>query len=329
MRLRLAILDDYQSVALDYAPWEQLAADGVEVTVFTQPFRDDVHTVSSLRDFDVVIAMRERTAFGSERLRQLPGLKLLVTTGMANQSIDLQAAEEQGIMVCGTGGSPAAAPELTWALLLAFARSIPFEDRRLRAGRWQSTVGFELAGKILGVLGLGKIGTRIAAYGQAFGMDVIAWSPNLTDEAALQAGARKVGKDALFRDSDVVSVHVRLSDRSRGVVGEDELRLLGPTGVLVNTARGPLVDEDALVRGLTEGWLGGAALDVYDVEPLPAGHRLLSAPRTVLSPHLGYVTEQSYRQFYGGAFEDVQAWLQGSPIRLLTPAGTHRTGPSV
>ena len=328
MRLRLAILDDYQSVALDYAPWEQLAADGVEVTVFTQPFRDDAHTVSSLRDFDVVIAMRERTAFGRERLRQLPGLKLLVTTGMANQSIDLQAAEEQGILVCGTGGSPAAAPELTWALLLAFARSIPFEDRRLRVGRWQSTVGFELAGKTLGVLGLGKIGTRIAAYGQAFGMDVIAWSPNLTDEAASQAGARKVDKDALFRESDVVSVHVRLSERSRGVVGEDELRLLGPTGVLVNTARGPLVDEDALVRGLTEGWLGGAALDVFDVEPLPAGHRLLSAPRTVLSPHLGYVTEQSYRQFYGGAFEDVQAWLQGSPVRLLTPRDRNRTGPS-
>lgn len=328
MRLRLAILDDYQSVALDYAPWEQLAAEGVEVTVFTQPFRDDAHTVSSLRDFDVVIAMRERTAFDRERLRRLPGLKLLVTTGMANQSIDLQAADAQGVIVCGTGGSPAAAPELTWALLLAFARRIPFEDRRLRAGRWQSTVGFELAGRTLGVLGLGRIGTRIAAYGRAFGMDVIAWSPNLTDEAASLVGARKVTKDALFRESDVVSVHVRLSDRSRGVVGEEELRLLGPTGILVNTARGPLVDEDALVRGLNEGWLGGAALDVYDVEPLPAGHRLLSAPRTVLTPHLGYVTEQSYRQFYGGAFEDVQAWLKGSPIRLLTPADAYRTGPS-
>lgn len=239
MRLRLAILDDYQSVALDYAPWEQLAADGVEVTVFTQPFRDDAHAVSSLRDFEVVIAMRERTAFDRERLRRLPGLKLLVTTGMANQSIDLHAADAQGVMVCGTGGSPAAAPELTWALLLAFARSIPFEDRRLRAGRWQSTVGFELAGKTPGVLGLGKIGTRIAAYGRAFGMDVFAWSPNLTDEAAS-----------------------------------------------------------------------------------------LSAPRTVLTPHLGYVTEQSYRQFYGGAFEDVQAWLKGSPIRLLTPADAYRTGPS-
>ncbi|CAN7363246.1 D-2-hydroxyacid dehydrogenase family protein [Arthrobacter sp. LjRoot14] len=318
--MRLAILDDYQSVARDYAPWEQLAADGVDVTFFTEPFRDDASTAAGLRGMDIIIAMRERTAFGRGRLAQLPDLKLLVTTGMANQSIDLRAAEEQGIVVCGIGGSPTAAPELTWGLLLALARSIPFEDRSLREGRWQSTVGFELAGKTLGVLGLGKIGRRVAAYGQAFGMDVIAWSPNLTDEAAAEAGVRKVSQEALFRDSDVVSVHVRLSERSRGVVGEQELRLLGPRGVLVNTSRGPLVDEDSLVRALNEGWIGGAALDVYDLEPLPAGHRLLSAPRTVLTPHLGYVTEQSYREFYGGAFEDVQAWLRGTPIRLLTAA---------
>jgi phosphoglycerate dehydrogenase-like enzyme len=316
--MRLAILDDYQSVASKFAPWEQLAAHGVEVNFFDHPFKDGSDAVASLAGFDIIIAMRERTAFGRDVLAQLPGLKLLVTTGMANQSIDLRAAEESGIAVCGTGGSPAAAPELTWGLLLALARSIPFEDRRLRDGRWQSTVGFELAGKTLGVLGLGKIGRRVAAYGQAFGMDVIAWSPNLTDEAAAGAGAGKVSKDALFRQSDVVSVHVRLSERSRGVVGEPELRLLGPTGVLVNTARGPLVDEEALVRGLNEGWLGGAALDVYDLEPLPADHRLLTAPRTVLTPHLGYVTEQSYREFYGGAFDDVQAWLRGGPVRLLT-----------
>ncbi|MFF1383492.1 D-2-hydroxyacid dehydrogenase family protein [Arthrobacter sp. NPDC058288] len=318
--MRLAILDDYQSVARDYAPWERLAADGVEVTVFAEPFGGDASAVAGLRGFDIIVAMRERTAFGRERLAQLPDLKLLVTTGMANQSIDLRAAEERGVVVCGTGGSPTAAPELTWGLLLALARSIPFEDRSLRDGCWQSTVGFELAGKTLGVLGLGKIGRRVAAYGQAFGMDVIAWSPNLTGEAAAQAGVGKVSKEALFRDSDVVSVHVRLSERSRGVVGEEELRLLGPRGVLVNTSRGPLVDEESLIRGLHEGWIGGAALDVYDVEPLPAGHRLLSAPRTVLTPHMGYVTEQSYREFYGGAFEDVQAWLHGTPIRLLTAA---------
>jgi len=314
---RLAILDDYQSVARGFADWDRL--DGVDVTVFTQPFSGDAETAATLRDFDIIIAMRERTAFRRERLEQLPRLKLLVTTGMANDSIDLQAAADQGITVCGTSGSPTAAPELTWALLLAWARSVSFEDSRLRHRNWQSTVGFELSGKTLGVLGLGKIGRRIAGYGQAFGMDVIAWSPNLTEEAAAAAGVRKVAKDQLFREADVVSVHVRLSDRSRGVVGEEELRLLGPGGLLVNTARGPLVDEGALVRGLNEGWLGGAALDVYDTEPLPAGHPLLAAPRTVLTPHLGYVTAESYAVFYGEAFEDVQAWLGGSPVRVLAP----------
>lgn len=318
MGQRLAILDDYQAVAYDYAPWADLAEDGVDVTVFTEPFAGGQEAVDALRDFDMIVAMRERTAFDADRVRHLPKLKLLVTTGMANASIDLRAAEEQGITVCGTGGSPAAAPELTWALLLAFARRVPFEDRRLRAGNWQTTVGFELSGKTLGVLGLGKIGSKIAGYGKAFGMDVIAWSPNLTEETAAATGATKVSKEALFRDADVVSVHVRLSERSRGVVGEEELRLLGPDGVLMNTARGPLVDEVALLRGLNEGWLGGAALDVYDVEPLPAGHPLLTAPRTVLTPHLGYVTSESYARFYGEAFEDVRAWLRGTPVRVLT-----------
>lgn len=315
---RLAILDDYQSAARGFADWDGL--DGVDATVFTEPFTsNDADAVAKLRDFDIIIAMRERTAFPRERLEQLPKLKLLVTTGMANASIDVQAAVDLGITVCGTNGSPTAAPEMTWALLLAWARSVPFEDRRLRDGNWQSTVGYELSGKTLGVLGLGRIGRRIAGYGQAFGMDVIAWSPNLSEETAAEAGARKVSKEGLFREADVVSVHVRLSERSRGVVGEEELRLLGPDGLLVNTARGPLVDEGALIRGLNEGWIGGAALDVYDIEPLPAHHPLLAAPRTVLTPHLGYVTAESYAAFYGGAFEDVQAWLAGSPVRVLAP----------
>ncbi|MBT8162248.1 MULTISPECIES: D-2-hydroxyacid dehydrogenase family protein [Arthrobacter] len=318
MRQRLAILDDYQAVAYQYAPWDDLADDGIDVTVFTEPFAGDQETVAALRDFDAVMAMRERTVFDAARLGNLPRLKLLVTTGMANAAIDLAAAKDLGITVCGTGGSPDAAPELTWALLLAFARKVPFEDNRLRAGHWQSTVGFELSGKTLGVLGLGRIGSKVAGYGQAFGMDVIAWSPNLTEETAAAAGARKVGKEALFREADVVSVHVRLSERSRGLVGEDELRLLGPYGVLVNTSRGPVVDEAALLRGLNDGWFGGAALDVYDVEPLPADHPLLTAPRTVLTPHLGYVTSQSYARFYGEAFEDVRAWAQGVPLRVIS-----------
>ena len=318
MKHRLAILDDYQDVAHGFADWAALEQDGVSVTVFREPFASQEALVAALAGVQIVIAMRERTPFPRSVLEKLPGLKLLVTTGMANASIDIAAAAEHGITVCGTSGSPTAAPELTWALLLAIARNLPAEDRSLRAGTWQTTVGFELAGKTLGVVGLGKIGRRIAAYGQAFGMDVLAWSENLADETAADAGVRKVSKEELFRNSDIATLHLRLSPRSEGIVGEQELRLLGPEGILVNTARGPLVDQDALVRALTEGWIGGAALDVFDQEPLPAGHPLLGAPNTVLSPHLGYVTRESYRQFYGGAFEDVKAWLAGSPVRVIS-----------
>ena len=316
---RLAILDDYQGVAEDFAPWNSLAQRGVAVTAFGAHFGSEAETAAALADFDIVIAMRERTPFPRSVIGQLPQLKLLVTTGAANAAIDLQAAADHGVVVCGTGGSPTAAPELTWALLLAFARNLTQEEACLRSGRWQTGVGFELSGKTLGIVGLGKIGTRIAGYGRAFGMEVLAWSQNLTEEAAAAAGARKVGKDELFRESDVVSLHLRLSPRSAGIVGERELRLLGLDGVLVNTARGPLVDQQALVTALHEGWIRGAALDVFDQEPLPAGHPLLDAPRTLLSPHLGYVTDASYRAFFGGALEDVTAWLDGSPIRTLTP----------
>ena len=318
MQHRLAILDDYQDVAHGFADWSSLEADGVTVTSYREPFASQDALVSALAGVTIIIAMRERTAFPREVLEKLPALQLLVTTGMANASIDVEAAAELGLTVCGTPGSPTAAPELTWALLLALARNIPAEDASLRSGAWQNTVGFELAGKTLGVVGLGKIGRRIAAYGQAFGMEVVAWSQNLTDEAAAGAGVRKVSKEELFRTSDVATLHLRLSPRSEGIVGEPELRLLGPDGVLVNTARGPLVDQDALVRALSEGWIAGAAVDVFDHEPLPAGHPLLSAPNTVLSPHLGYVTRESYREFYGGALENVKAWLAGSPVRVIS-----------
>ncbi len=314
---RLAIIDDYQQVSGDYAPWDSLPDDDVKVSVFSAPFVSEEQAVAALEPFDIVVAMRERTRFPQTVLDALPNLKLLVTTGMANAAIDMKAAAERGIVVCGTGGSPAAAPELTWALLLAFARNLPVEENSLRAGGWQTGVGFELEGKTLGIVGLGKIGTRIARYANAFGMDVLAWSQNLTADAAKAAGARKVTKEELFRESDVVTLHLRLSERSEGIVGAKELRLLGPEGVLVNTARGPLVDEAALVRALEEGWIRGAALDVFDEEPLPAGHALIHSRRTVLSPHIGYVTHESYRQFYGGAFEDVKAWLAGDPVRVL------------
>ena len=316
---QLAILDDYQRVAHSFADWSSLEQRGVDVTVFNHHLATEAEVVKALQDADIIVAMRERTPFPGRVLEQLPRLKLLVTTGAANASIDVDAASRLGITVCGTGGSPAAAPELTWALLLAFARDLAHEEASLRDGRWQTGVGFELSGKTLGIVGLGKIGKRIAGYGRAFGMDVLAWSQNLTEDAAVEAGARKVGKDELFRESDVVSLHLRLSPRSEGTVGERELRLLGPDGVLVNTARGPLVDQQALVTALHEGWIRGAALDVFDQEPLPAGHPLLSAPRTLLAPHLGYVTDASYRAFFGGALEDVTAWLDGSPMRVLAP----------
>lgn len=314
---RLAIIDDYQQVASDYAPWDSLLDDGVKVSVFSAPFVSEEQAVAALAPFDIIVAMRERTRFPRRVLESLTNLKLLVTTGMANAAIDLEAASERGVLVSGTGGSPAAAPEMTWALLLAFARNLVMEENSLRAGDWQTAVGFELEGKTLGIVGLGKIGKRIAGYAKAFGMDVLAWSQNLAAEAAEEAGARKVTKEELFRESDVVTLHLRLSDRTEGIVGSEELRLLGPEGVLINTARGPLVDEAALIRALEEGWIRGAAMDVFDEEPLPAGHALLHSSRTVLSPHIGYVTHESYRQFYGGAFEDVKAWLEGAPIRAL------------
>lgn len=312
---RLAILDDYQDVALDVAGWDRLR--DVEVVVFHDPLPTGGEVVAALEGFDIVVAMRERTAFGADVIAGLPGLRLLVTTGMANAAIDLDAAAAAGVTVCGTQGSPTAAPEHTWALLMAWMRDISAQQAALRDGLWQTGVGSELAGRTLGVLGLGKIGTRIAGYGAAFGMDVIAWSQHLDAGRAAAAGARLVGRGELFAAADVLSVHLRLSERTRGLVGEEELRLLGPRGLLVNTARAPIVDQEAMVRGLHEGWLGGAALDVYETEPLPAGHPLLDAPRTLLTPHLGYVTLEQYRVFYGQALEDVVAWLAGSPVRVL------------
>ncbi|MDQ0848792.1 phosphoglycerate dehydrogenase-like enzyme [Arthrobacter sp. B3I9] len=314
---RLAILDDYQQVSGDYADWGSLGAD-VSVTVFSKPFASEADAVQALLAFDVVVAMRERTPFPRAVLAKLPRLKLLVTTGAANSAIDLAAAQDHGVTVCGTAGSPSAAPELTWALLMALARNVTAEENALRAGRWQHTVGFELAGKTLGIVGLGKIGHKVAGYAHAFGMNVLAWSQNLDEATATAAGVRRVDKDELFRESDVVTLHLRLSQRSQGTVGEAELRLLGPDGMLVNTARGPLVNQPALVRALEERWIRGAALDVYDQEPLPAGHPLLTAPNTLLTPHLGFVTHESYARFYGGALEDVKAWLAGAPVRQLT-----------
>ena len=270
-----------------------------------------------LAGHEVVVAMRERTPFGAELLASMPDLKLLVTTGMVNASIDLEAAREHGITVCGTGALGHPTTELTWGLILALQRNLVEEDRRMREGGWQRTIGPGLSGRTLGTLGFGRLGRSVTAIARAFGMEVIAWSENLTAEAAAEGGATRVERDELFERADVLTIHTRLSDRTRGLVGARELGLMKPTAVLVNTSRGPIVDEDALLEALHEGTIAGAALDVYDKEPLPRDHPLREAPRTLLSPHLGYVTTEHFERFYGDAVEDIAAWMRGEPVRVL------------
>jgi phosphoglycerate dehydrogenase-like enzyme len=327
--MRVAILDDYQQVALASADWSAVR-ELAEIHVFAQHIARTDALVSALEPFDVVVAMRERTAFDAERLNQLPRLRLLVTTGMANAAIDLAAADARGVTVCGTGGSASSTAELTWGLILALVRHIPEEDRRMKmAGRaggaalsagggWQQTVGVGLDGKRLGVVGLGHQGRRVAEIGHAFGMKVLAWSQNLDPDHARKAHAKAVGKEELFASSDVVTVHYKLGPRSTGLVGAAEFDLMKPSAYLVNTSRGPLVDGDALLAALRSGSIAGAALDVYDVEPLPLSSRLRTAPNVVLTPHLGYVTEEAYQVFYGEAAEDIVAFATGSPVRVLS-----------
>jgi phosphoglycerate dehydrogenase-like enzyme len=311
--MRIAVLDDYQRAAHGFADWSRLGAH--EVTFFHEPLADPARV---LGPFEIVCAMRERTAFPAELLERLPNLRLLVTTGMRNASIDLEAAARLGVTVSGTGvnGSPTA--ELTWGLILALLRRIPEEDRAMREGGWQSTVGADLSGRTLGILGLGRLGSAVARVGAAFCMGLVAWSENLTVERAAECGADLVGKDELFRVADVVTIHLVLSNRTRGLVGARELALMRPTAVLVNTSRGPIVDEVALVGALESGAIAGAALDVYDREPLPFDHALRSAPNTVLTPHLGYVTEANYQVFFEETIEAVEAFLAGAPVRVLS-----------
>lgn len=315
---RIAILDDYQGVALRMADWGSLPADA-EVVVFRDHLADPDAVATRLRDFDVVMAMRERTPFPRALLTRLPRLRLLVTAGMRNAAIDLRAAAERGVLVCGTAGLPYPTAELTWGLILSLVRRIPREDRATREGRWQETVGLGVNGKTLGVLGLGTLGSRVARVGRAFEMPVLAWSQNLTAERAAQAGATLVGRDELLARSDVVTIHLVLSERTRGLIGARELSLMKPSAYLVNTSRGPIVDEAALVHALREGTIAGAGLDVFDEEPLPPDHPFRRLPNTVITPHLGYVTDETYRIFYGQALEDVQAYLRGEPTRVLHP----------
>ncbi|MCH2394045.1 D-2-hydroxyacid dehydrogenase family protein [Oceanibaculum sp.] len=317
MTYRCAVLDDYQQVALKMADWSALK-DRVEVTVFDRYMADDPKLAETLAPFDIICIMRERTPFRRELFAKLPKLKLLVTTGARNAAVDLAAAKEHGVMVCGTEGHGHPTAELALGMMLALARHIPSESRRLaEQGLWQSSVGIDLKDRTLGVLGLGRLGSRLARAALALDMKVIAWSQNLTPEKCAEQGVEYVGKEELFRQSDFLSVHVVLSDRSRRLVGADELALMKPSAFLINTSRGEIVDQDALVAALKGGRIAGAGVDVYDKEPLPKGHVLFGAPNLLMTPHLGYVTEDNYRTFYSQTVEDIAAWLGGKPVRAL------------
>jgi phosphoglycerate dehydrogenase-like enzyme len=314
---RVAILDDYQDVALAVADWRSLGPE-VAVHAFHERLSGDDALVKRLADFEVIVAMRERTYFPRSVLERLPKLKLLVTTGMRNVAIDAKAAAELGIVVSGTGLLTPPTAELTWGLILALARHIPEEAQQMGSGGWQTTVGVGLNGKVLGVLGLGKLGSEVARVGRAFQMEVIAWSQNLTAEHASSMGARRVEKDELFQRADFVTVHLILSKRTRGLVTARELALMKPEAYLINTSRGPIVEERALIDVLTKHKIAGAALDVFDEEPLPDEHPLRKLDNVVLTPHLGYVTVENYRLAYGDAVEDIRAFLAGHPIRTIS-----------
>ncbi len=317
---RLAILDDFQRVAFELADWSAVRAhfdiDLVDGVI------DEKERPAALHPYTAIVAMRERTPFPESLLRQLPNLKLLVTTGMWNRSIAIDAAQKNGIIVCGTESSRYAPVELTWALILGLARHIHAEEVALRRGDWQKAIGTELHDKTLGILGLGRLGREVARVGAAFGMHVIAWSPNLTEARAVEAGARWVTRDDLFALSDVLTIQLVLAEATRGLVGARELALMKPTALIVNTSRGALVDEQALASALINGAIGGAAIDVYTTEPIPSDHPLLAAPRTLLTPHIGITTRDNYRTYYEQAVEDVMAYLNGLPLRVLTRAAT-------
>jgi len=316
-RLRCAILDDYYDTALTLADWVRLG-DRVDVTAFTHPFASEQDAASALGNFEIICAMRERTAFPRSLLAALPKLKLLITSGMRNAAVDMEAAKERGVVICGTqyGRDPTAA--LTMALILELTRKVGRENARMHAGEpWQKLGGVEIEGKTLGVVGLGRLGSKIAGLAKAFGMNVIAWSPNLTAERCKEVGVGQATKEELFATADIITIHVVLSQRSRGLVGRDDLARMKQTAYLVNTSRGPLVDEAALLDILQQRKIAGAGIDVFSVEPLPVDHPFRKLDNLVLTPHLGYVTEESFRSHYGQMVECIDAWFKGDPPRRI------------
>ncbi|MFC0330972.1 D-2-hydroxyacid dehydrogenase family protein [Paenibacillus sepulcri] len=316
--MKCAVLDDYQQVAMSMTDWTGLA-DRVDVKVFHTHFENEDELAAAIEDCEIVVIMRERTPFRSGLFKRLPRLKLLVTTGMRNASVDLAAAADNGVVVCGTRGGGEGTTELTWTLILGLARKLVQENEALRSGgHWQSTVGIDLLGKRLGLLGLGHIGSNVARIGQAFGMEVAAWSQNLTAEKAAAAGVKLASsKEELLESSDFVSIHLVLGDRTRGLLGARELGLMRPSAYLINTSRAPIVDRDALIEALRSGTIAGAGLDVFEQEPLPADDPLRTLPNVLATPHIGYVTEAAYRGFFRGIVEDIDAYLNGSPVNVL------------
>jgi phosphoglycerate dehydrogenase-like enzyme len=318
MAVRCAILDDYQNVALKIGDWSKLKGD-VDLKAFNAHLDGPDKVVAALKDYDIVVAMRERTAFPKQVIDALPSLKLLITTGARNASIDTEAAKARGVTVSGTGSFGSPTSGIAIGLMLELTRHIGYENARMHAGvPWQTTIGPDLEGMTLGVLGLGKLGTRTANIAKAFGMKVIAWSQNLTSEKCQEAGVGYVSKDDLFRQSDFVTIHVVLSARSRGLVGAKEFGLMKPSAFIINTSRGPIIDEGALLTALREKKIAGAGLDVFDIEPLPLDHPLRKMDNVVLTPHLGYVSEQNYKHYFAGVVEDIRGFLDGKPVRVLS-----------
>lgn len=316
---RIAILDDYQQVSQRLAPFDRLPLD-CEITVFSEPLPDDDEAViEALKSFTVICCMRERTAFDARRLERLPELRLIVTTGARNAAIDAAAARRLGVVFCGTRAPGHAASELTWGLILGLQRKLVDEDRAMRDGHWQTTLGRDCHGQTLGIVGLGRHGANVARFAQAFGMRCIAWSQNLTEARCHELGVERVERDALFRDADVISIHLVLGQRNRHLISQHELALMKSDAILINTSRGPIVDQEALIAALHAGSIGGAGLDVYEEEPLPTDHPLRRCPRTLLTSHVGFVTEQTYAVFYGDTLEAIEAWLAEAPVRVIVP----------
>jgi phosphoglycerate dehydrogenase-like enzyme len=317
--MRCAILDDYQNVALKMADWSKVSST-VDIKVFDQ-WIPPAEVASALKGFEIVCAMRERTRFPKQVLEALPDLRLLITTGMRNAAIDVKAANERDVVVCGTAGSGNPTAGIAIGLMLELTRHIGYENARLKAGApWQTTIGIDLEGKTLGIVGLGKLGTRVANIATAFGMNVIAWSQNLTPEKCREAGVTYASKEELFRSADIVSIHLMLSERSRGLIGAKDLALMKPAAYLINTARAAIVDPAAMLKVLTERRIAGAGLDVFEAEPLPLDHPLRTLDNVVITPHLGYVSVQAYEVYFRDVVDDIRAFLDGKPVRVIPPS---------